>query len=247
MLKIKKLNVAAAEEEVLQNINLEVKAGEVHVVLGASGSGKSALMMAISGLPFVDVTSGTIQYKNKKLINQSIDERSRSGICSMFQHPVEISNTTNWDLLEYILKHRKDPRNISDLKEWYIALAKALGLAEHHGILNPDNECMDWAMAMKNDLLMTIMLDPALVLVDDIDEKLKVEDIEIVAGVLKEFFHNSKRGSITFSKNKTMLEAIEPTHVHIMVNGTIALSGGIELLTRIEKDGYPELLTSKEG
>jgi Fe-S cluster assembly ATP-binding protein len=94
---------------------------------------------------------------------------------------------------------------------------------------------------------MTIMLDPALVLVDDIDEKLKVEDIEIVAGVLKEFFHNSKRGSITFSKNKTMLEAIEPTHVHIMVNGTIALSGGIELLTRIEKDGYPELLTSKEG
>jgi Fe-S cluster assembly ATP-binding protein len=88
MLKIKNLNIKSAEQELIKDINLEVKPGEVHAIIGPSGSGKSALMMGLCGLPFVDIASGSITYKSKNLLKQSLSERSLNGIAPIFQHPV---------------------------------------------------------------------------------------------------------------------------------------------------------------
>lgn len=243
MLKIKNLNIKSLDEELLKDINLEVKAGEVHAIIGPSGCGKSALVMALAGLPFVEVDSGTITYKSKNLVKQSIHERSLNGLASVFQHPVEIPNTTNWQLFCNILKLRKDRRNPDDLKELYQETAENLGLDRNHGSNMADSDGMSHSEAMRNELLMTFMLDPNLVIIDDIDEKLDTDDKIVVALNIKNFIHTKRRSGIIFSKDKNVLSLIEPTHVHIMTKGQIAISGDSEILKRIE-DGNPELSPS---
>jgi Fe-S cluster assembly ATP-binding protein len=247
MLKIKQLTVASEDQEILKDINLDVNPGEIHAILGQPRSGKSALAMVVSGLPYVKIASGSIQYKNKKLTSMSMEDRSRNGISTIFQQPVEIPNSTNWELLEYILKCRKDERNLSDLKEYYQTLIEDLQLTPHHGDLIADGDSMTWGEAMRNELLMTFMLDPALTIIDDIDEKLDPEETAIVALNIKNWSHSKRRATIVLSKDKNVLELIEPTHVHVLVNGKIVLSGGADLLQRIDKDGYPELSTSRKG
>jgi Fe-S cluster assembly ATP-binding protein len=244
MLKIKNLNATTEETEVLHDINLEVKENEVHAIIGPEKAGKTALMMLLAGVPYVDISSGSMLFKNKKLASQSLDERSRNGIVGVFQDLIEIPNVTNWNLMKEILKARKDKRNLTAVEEYYKTLAKGLGLDEDHGDLDANGEGMDFAQAIKNEVLILMMLDPVLALVDDIDEKLSKEDQDIVAENIKDFAHVTKRATIVLSKDKDFLEAINPTHVHIMVNGHIALSGGKELLQRIEEDGYPELSAS---
>lgn len=245
MLKIKNLNIKSAENELIKDINLEVKPGEVHAVIGPSGSGKSALMMALCGLPFVDVDSGSITYKSKNLIKQSMAERSLNGIAQIFQHPVEIPNTTNWELFCNILKHRKDPRAPADIRPLYLETADNLGLGIEHGFKSVDSDDMSHAEAMLNELLISFLLNPTLLLVDDIDEKLEDKDKIKVALNIKNFIHTKRRAGIIFSKDKDVLQAIEPTHVHVIAKGQIVLTGGIEILTRIEEDGHSELPASK--
>ena len=94
---------------------------------------------------------------------------------------------------------------------------------------------------------MMSIIDPTLALIDNFDDKLEDKDKILVAGYIADMAHAGGRATIVFSKNKAVLEAINPTHVHVMVDGTLVLSGGKELLQRIEKDGYPELLTSTKG
>jgi Fe-S cluster assembly ATP-binding protein len=244
MLKIKNLNIKSADHEILKDVNLEVKPGEVHAILGPTGSGKSGLVMALAGLPFVDVDSGSITFKSKSLLKQSIQQRSLNGLVSVFQHPVEIPNTTNWNLFCNILKLRNDKRDPQDLKKLYNETAESLGLDKNHGDTPADSDGMDHSEAIRNELLISFLLDPNLLIVDDIDEKLGAEDKLIVALNIKNFIHNKRRAGIILSKDKQVLEFIEPTHVHIMAKGQLALSGNIDILKRIEEDGHPELSTS---
>lgn len=245
MLKIKNLTVATPEEQVLENINLEIKQDEVHAIIGPAKSGKTALMYALVGLPYVTITEGSIQYKNKKINNQEMHERSLNGIVGMFQDLIELPNITNWELLEAILKYRKDTRNIDEVKETYIINCLSLGLDVTHGDDEANSDSMTYTQAIKNELLMLFMINPNLALIDGFDEKLSDDDKLSLAESIGDIAHSGSWGAtVVFSKNKAVLEAIKPTHVHVMVDGKLVLSGGNELLQRIEEDGHSELFTS---
>lgn len=246
MLKIKNLTVATPDQDgVLENINLEVKQDEIHAIIGPAKSGKTALMYALVGLPYVNITEGTIQYKNKKINGQQMYERSLNGIVGVFQELIEVPSITNWELLEAILKHRKDQRNIDDVKEAYRINCMILGLEDDHGDIEANSDSMTYTEAVKNELLMLYMLCPKLALIDGIDEKLSTADKLLVSEFIGDMAHSDNWGAtIVFSKNKAVLEAIRPTHVHVMVDGKLVLSGGNELLQRIEEDGYSELSAS---
>jgi Fe-S cluster assembly ATP-binding protein len=201
-------------------------------------------MYALSGLPYIDITDGSIHYKKKKINNQSMHERSLNGILSVFQELIEIPNLTNWELLDAILKYRKDKRSIDEIKELYITICLTLGLSLDHGDNIADSDHMVADQAIKNELLMMSIIDPTLALIDNFDDKLEDNDKILVAEYIADMAHAGGRATIVFSNNKAVLEAINPTHVHVMVDGTLVLSGGKELLQRIEEDGYSELSTS---
>ena len=244
MLKIKNLTAVALDQQVLSEINLEVNVDEVHAIIGPAKAGKTALMYALSGLPYIDITDGTIHYKKKKINNQSMHERSLNGILSVFQELIEIPNLTNWELLTAILKHRKDKRSIDEIKELYITICLTLGLPLDHADQIADSDHMVFDQAIKNELLMMSIIDPTLALIDNFDDKLEDQDKILVAEYISDMAHAGGRATIIFSKNKAVLEAINPTHVHVMVDGRLVLTGGKELLQRIEEDGYSELSTS---
>lgn len=244
MLKIKNLTVATPDQEVLEDINLVVNKEEVHAIIGPPKSGKTALMYVLAGLPFVEIVEGTIHYKNKKINNQKMHERSLNGIISVFQDLIEVPYATNWGLLESILKQRKDQRDLNDLKDLYKINCLSLGLDLNHGDLDANSDNMSYVEAVKNEILMMAMLQPDLALIDGFDEKLPDEDKSLLAEYIGDLAHSDSRATIVFSRNKAVLEAINPTHVHVMVDGKLVLSGGKELLQRIEEDGYSELFTS---
>lgn len=244
MLKIKNLTAIADNQEVLSNINLEVNKDEIHAIIGPAKAGKTALMYALVGLPYVEISEGSIHYKNKKINNQKMSDRSLNGIVGVFQDLIEIPNITNWELMEGILKHRKDPRDTTTLKEIYVTLCLMLGLDLDHGNGDANSDSMNYTEAIKNEILMLLMINPSLALIDNFDEKLSDEDKLLVAENISDLARSGGKATIVFSKNKSVLEAIQPTHVHVMVDGKLMLSGGKELLQRIEEDGYSELSTS---
>lgn len=244
MLKIKNLSAVAHDQQVLQNINLEVKQDEVHVILGPEKAGKTALMYALSGLPYVTITEGSIHYKNKKINNQEMHTRSQNGIVSVFSELIEVPNQTNWGLVESVLKYRKDKRDIESLKQYYTDLCESLELGSNHGDKDADSDAMTYDEAVKNEFLWLFLLNPSLALIDNFDEKLDEEDKKLIIAHVADMAHSGGRATIIFSKDKSVLEAIYPTHVHIMVDGKLILSGGKELLQRIQEDGYSELSPS---
>lgn len=244
MLKIKNLTATLQNQEILHDLNLEVKKNEVHAIIGPSKSGKSALTMLLAGMPFIEIEEGTISFKNKKINNKALHERSQSGILCAFQDLIEVPNVTNWELLVEILKARKDTRDLTTLKEYYDFLCDTLKLGSSHGLKEANSDGLNFGEAMKNELLMMFMLNPTLAIIDEVDEKLNEEDTNLVVAHIQEMAHSGERATIVFSKDKAVLEAINPTHVHVMVDGKLVLSGGKELLQRIEEDGYSELSTS---
>jgi Fe-S cluster assembly ATP-binding protein len=244
MLKIKNLTATSQEQIVLDDINLEVKKNEIHVILGPEKAGKTALMYSLVGLPYVEITDGSIHYKSKKINNQAMHQRSQNGIIGVFSELIEIPNQTNWGLMESVLKYRKDPRSLETLKQHYSELCESLGLGEIHGYKDADSDSMTYSEAIKNEFLWLLMLDPSLALIDNFDERLEEEDKKVIIGHVAEMAQANGRATIIFSKDKSVLEAVNPTHVHVMVGGKLILSGEKELLQRIQEDGYSKLSAS---
>jgi Fe-S cluster assembly ATP-binding protein len=241
MLKIKNLTATAQEQIVLDDINLEVKKNEIHVILGPEKAGKTALMYSLVGLPYIEITDGSIHYKSKKINNQAMHQRSQNGIIGVFSELIEIPNQTNWGLMESVLKYRKDPRSLETLKQYYSELCESFGLGEIHGYKDADSDSMTYSEAIKNEFLWLLMLDPSLALIDNFDERLEEEDKKIIVDHVAKMAQATGRATIIFSKDKSVLEAVNPTHVHVMVDGKLILSGGKELLQRIQEDGYSKL------
>src|SRR5918995_6605042 len=95
MLEVRNLKVRVEDKEILKGINLSVKAGEVHAIMGRNGSGKSTLARALAGHPGYEVTSGAVRYEGQDLLAMSPDERARAGVFMAFQYPVEIPGVNN--------------------------------------------------------------------------------------------------------------------------------------------------------
>ncbi len=244
MLKIKNLTLTVEDQIVIENLDLEVQKDQVHAIIGPTKSGKTALTFALAGLPFVEVAEGNIQFKNKKLTNQKMHERSQNGLLCIFQDLVEINNVTNWELIQEVLKYRKDKRDINEVKELYNSLCQSLELGEEHPYKEPNSDHMNYEQAIKNELLTSLIINPDLVVFDNLDEKLDEENKKIYTDHVSMFTSKKGKATVVLSKNKSVLEAINPTHVHIIVNGKLAMSGGKELLQRIEEDGYSEFSAS---
>jgi Fe-S cluster assembly ATP-binding protein len=240
MLKIKNITAAIKDQIVLNKINLDVKAGEIHAVIGGPQSGKSSLVHTILGNPILDIKEGSILYKKKSIIKKTVDERSLMGIFTTFQFLPILDGITNFDLLKSVIKAPKDTRNSNTIEKEYKKILKELGLSSNHGYKFVNDETMTMTECKKNEVLQAYFLNPDLLVFDEVDREVEEEELEILANSIKKLL-NKKNSAIVVSQNLNFLNMLGCTHVNVIINGSICEQGDRNLLKRIETNGYTQL------
>ena len=237
-LKIQNLNVSINEKLILTNFNLEIKSGEIHVIMGPNGVGKSTLSKVIMGDSNYQIMSGNIYYNDTLLNNLTTDERARLGIFLGMQSPIEIEGVSNADLLRTALTS-KDKDNFK-LFNFIKELEK--NIDELH--MNKDmihrgtNVGFSGGERKKNEILQMYMLKPNMVILDEIDSGLDVDSLKIVGDSVSKYYKESNCGILLITHYQRLLDYIKPTHVHIMKDGHIVLTSDYKLVNLIEKYGY---------
>lgn len=236
-LKIENLHVSIDDREILKGIDLTINTGEIHALMGPNGNGKSTLLSAIMGNPKYQVTKGSIYLDDKNVLEMTIDERSKAGIFLGMQYPQEIPGVVTSDFLRAALNaHQEKPvslfKFIKELDKNIADLKMNENLA--HRYLN---EGFSGGEKKRNEILQMKLLKPKFALLDEIDSGLDVDALKIVSEAINDMKSESF-GCVMVSHYERLFELVPPTHVHILVDGKIVLSGGQELIDRIDKEGY---------
>ncbi len=241
MLKIASLHARVEGKEILKGVDLEVAPGEVHAVMGPNGSGKSTLAQVLAGREDYRVTAGEVLFGGEDLLSMPPEERAREGLFMAFQYPVEIPGVSNTYFLKAALnavrKHRSLPEmDAVDFLELVRSKMKLIHMDE--GLLGrPVNDGFSGGEKKRNEIFHMAVLEPRLAVLDETDSGLDIDALKIVAkGV--DAMRSPDRSFVVITHYQRILNYIEPDHVHVLVDGRIALSGGKDLALELETRGY---------
>ena len=243
-LVIKNLHVSVKEKEILKGLNFTFNDNESVALLGPNGNGKSTLLQTIMGNPNYTITEGSIELDGKDITTLEADERSKLGIFLGMQYPSEVPGVNNADFLKAAINaHREKPVS---LFQFYKLLDEAYKRTEIPFEMSNRNlnEGFSGGEKKKNEILQMLILDPKIVLLDEIDSGLDVDAIQTVASVIKE--EQLNRGFVIVSHYARLYDLINVDHAVILVNGKIALEGDNSLIKKIDEEGY-EWLKHEEG
>ncbi len=241
MLSIKNLHALAGEKQVLNGLDLEVGAGEVHAIMGPNGSGKSTLAQVLAGREGFTVTGGSVTYNGKDLLEMAPEQRARAGVFLAFQYPVEIPGVNNVYLLKAglnaIRKHRGESE--MDAFEFLTLVREKMKLMQmDESFLNRGvNEGFSGGEKKRNEILQMAVLEPALALLDETDSGLDIDALRVVANGVNSL-RRPDRAIVMVTHYQRLLDYIEPDQVHVLYEGKIVKSGDKSLALELEKRGY---------
>lgn len=241
MLSIKNLKVSIENKEILKGVNLEVRAGEVHAIMGPNGNGKSTLANVIAGSTAYDITEGEILYKGKNLFDLSVEERACEGIFLSFQYPVEIPGVSMTNFMKAAINaqrkyHGRDPIPAQELLAKVEQKRKLVEITEKMSGRSV-NEGYSGGEKKKNEIFQMALLEPSLAILDETDSGLDIDALRIVAnGVNK--LRTKDNAFILITHYQRLLDHIVPDYVHVLYEGRIVKSGGRELALELEEKGY---------
>ncbi len=240
MLQIKNLHAKVGDNEILQGVNLELKAGEVHAIMGPNGSGKSTLAQVLAGRETYDVT-GEVLYEGKDLLAMSPEDRAVSGVFLAFQYPVEIPGVGNLYFLRTALNAVRKQRGLEDLDAMdFLALAKErMALVEmDQSFMNRSvNEGFSGGEKKRNEIFQMAVLEPKLAILDETDSGLDIDALRVVARGVNAL-RSKDRAMLVITHYQRLLDYIVPDRVHVIANGRIVRSGEKDLALELEKHGY---------
>lgn len=241
-LEIKNLHVNVGDKEILKGVNLTIESGETIALLGPNGHGKSTLLQAIMGSPRYIITEGSITLDGQDVLAMSVDERSKAGIFLGMQYPSEVPGVNNADFLKAAMNVRQEKP--MSLFQFYKELNKAY---EEMSIpfemsTRSLNEGFSGGEKKRNEILQMILLNPSIVLLDEIDSGLDVDAMKIVANAIKKEQKQGK-GFLVVSHYARLYDLIETNKAAVMINGKIAIEGSKDIVSRIDKEGYEWIKT----
>ena len=222
MLSVTNLDVAVNGDMILNELNLQVQAGEVHAIMGPNGSGKSTLANVLAGHPGYEVTAGSVIYEGQDLLQMDPEERARQGVFLAFQYPVEIPGVSNVYMLKaavnQIRKHRgeneldaikflklvREKMKLVDMKEEFL----------HRSV----NEGFSGGEKKRNEIFQMAVLEPKLALLDETDSGLDIDALRVVAGGVNAM-RSESNATIVVTHYQRLLNYIVPDFVHVLVDG----------------------------
>ncbi len=241
MMKIENLHAKIGDKEILKGIDLELFKGKVHAVMGPNGAGKSTLSKTIVGHPDVEVTEGKILYKGKNIVEMEPEERALEGIFMSFQHPVEIPGVNNAYFLRTALNAKRKhqglkPLNAAEFLKLLKAKIQELGMKEEM-IQRSLNEGFSGGEKKLNEILQMEILEPDFVILDEIDSGLDIDALKKVSEAINNM-RDENRTFMIITHYRKILDYIEPDYVHVLKNGKVLKTGGLEIVDALEKEGY---------
>jgi len=245
MLEIRNLCAGVEGKEILKNLNLTVKPGEVHAVMGPNGSGKSTLASVLAGKPDYEVISGSITYNGHDLLELAPEERAQQGIFLAFQYPVEIPGVNSTYFLKAALNECRKAKGQSELDavEFLALVKQKMKLLDLDPSLlsRPVNEGFSGGEKKRNEIFQMAVLEPKLAILDETDSGLDIDALKIVAGGVTKL-RRPDNSAIVITHYQRLLNYIVPDFVHVLAEGQIIKSGGKELAFELEERGYDWLL-----
>jgi Fe-S cluster assembly ATP-binding protein len=245
LFEIDDLHVAIAEgnegagTEILKGLSLTVLPGEVHALMGPNGSGKSTLASTLLASPEYEVTGGTIRFKGEDITEWDTEVRGKAGLFLAFQYPQELAGVSVLNFLRQALSARKGlEMSVLELRlslmEWMERLDMDPAFAERYL-----NEGFSGGEKKRNEILQMAILEPEMAILDETDSGLDIDALRVVArGVQEVRKDRSELGILAITHYQRLLQHLEPDHVHVLIDGRIAASGGPELARRLEAEGY---------
>ena len=241
MLEIRDLHASINGKEILKGVNLTVRDGEVHVLMGQNGAGKSTLSNVIVGHPAYEVTQGSITFNGKDLLAMKPEERAHDGIFLSFQQPVEIPGVSMVNFMRSALNAKRKYQGLEPMPAGeFLKLAR-----EKRKIVELDNKLANRSVnegfsggeKKRNEIFQMAMLEPTLSILDETDSGLDVDALRIVAEGFNKL-RTPQTSAIVITHYDRLLEMIKPQFVHVLYKGRIVKTGGPELAVQIQEHGY---------
>jgi Fe-S cluster assembly ATP-binding protein len=244
-LEIKDLHVRTEEREILRGVDLEINRGEIHALMGPNGSGKSTLANTLLGHPSYEVTEGSISFMGEDITEAEPHDRAQAGLFLAFQYPVSIPGVSVANFLRMAINAKRvgageEPIQV---KEFRGQLQHAIELLDVDRSFTSRhlNDGFSGGEKKRAEILQMAMLTPDVAILDETDSGLDIDALRTVAEGVQRLHDEQGLGALIITHYQRILHYVKPQFVHILMDGRIVLEGGIELVERLEREGYDEI------
>ncbi len=240
VLKIEGLKCRVEDKEILRGVDLTLKGGETHVIMGPNGTGKSTLASCLMGNPKYEITEGSVSLNGEDVLEMEVDERARKGLFLAMQYPAEVPGVTNSDFLRAAVNARREkPLGLLPFRRRMAEATESLEMSKDM----PErylNEGFSGGEKKRNEILQMLMLKPSIAILDEIDSGLDIDALRIVGQNITKM--SKERGEemtvLMITHYQRLLDYVQPDFVHVLMDGRIVRTGGPGLAYRLEREGY---------
>ena len=252
-LEIRDLHVRTEDREILRGVDLEINRGEIHALMGPNGSGKSTLANTLLGHPTYEVTEGSIVFKGEDITAAEPHERAKAGLFLAFQYPVSIPGVSVANFLRMAINAKRTGSGTPTgaqadgspigVKEFRTQLQHAIELLDVDKAFTSRhlNDGFSGGEKKRAEILQMAMLAPDVAILDETDSGLDIDALRTVAEGVQRLHDEQGLGALIITHYQRILHYVKPQFVHIMMDGRIVLRGGVELVERLEREGYDEI------